>query len=82
MILPTKYMHENKSLIKIGAQILLLLEDTSSVSLLWSKYKKLEMYQHDDPTINFDLFVAGLDFLYIINCIKFESGVVRKEIYD
>jgi hypothetical protein len=76
MILPTKRLPEERSLIGIGGEVLGLLNEKKTVSSLWDEFKRL---RHDrDAPITFDWFVLALDFLFMMNAITSERGLVWK----
>lgn len=76
MILPGKHLSQKKSLIGLGAEILTLIGDGISVSELWEKLKTKTDKANE---INFDWFVLSLSFLYAINALKLENGVILME---
>lgn len=76
MILPTKHIREDRSLIGIGAEILFLLNMPKTVSALWNDIQKNRQAIELASTISFDWFVLALDFLYSINAINFSKGKV------
>lgn len=72
MILPTKHLSVSRSLIGIGAEVLLLLERSQNISSLWYKIKIM-------PNVRtFENFTLALDFLFMINAIKLEGGYIKK----
>lgn len=74
MILPTKHLPENHSLIGVGATILLLLDkQDSTVSGLWDAFKQ---FRGEQKMISFDWFVMGLDLLFMLNAIDIKKGVI------
>lgn len=79
MILPTKYLTSERSLIKIGADILKLLSEPKTVSRLWDDLKQLNNHS---ALIKYEWFVLALDFLYIINVVTFERDKVWRVSYD
>lgn len=75
MILPTKHINEEFSLLGLGGSIIRHLEGREmTVSLLWEEYNSCL----DGATpVSFDWFVLSLDFLYSINAIELKQGVIR-----
>lgn len=71
MILPTKYLSSERSLIKIGADIIKFLNEPKTVSRLWEEVKHSSY-----SVIKYEWFVLALDFLYCIKAINFESDKV------
>jgi len=71
MILPTKHMDMSRSLIGLGAEILLYIERPQTVSTLWQKAKLLNGMR------TFETFTLTLDFLYMVGIIEFEDNFIR-----
>ena len=70
MILPTKHVTLDKSLIGAGAIILPLLKEPRTTTSLWEEVKKA-------PQIgSYGRFVLILDFLYSINTIDIVEGLL------
>lgn len=72
MILPTKHISSNNSLLGVGAKILSHLNYPRTVASLWSDLCKA-------PEIaTFERFVLGLDLLYILGTIELREGILYK----
>lgn len=77
MILPTKHLPENHSLIGVGATVLLLLErQGATVSGLWDSFKE---YRGEKTMVSFDWFVMGLDLLFMLDTIEIQRGVIVRK---
>ena len=72
MIIPNKTIRLQNSLLGMGAQILSELHASETVSSLWEKIKKSKEIN------SFEKFILTLDFLFILNLINFEDGVLLK----
>ena len=72
MIIPNKNIRLRNSLLGMGTQILSELYTSETVSSLWEKIKKSKEIN------SFEKFILTLDFLFIMNLIKFEDGVILK----
>ena len=82
MILPTKKLRPQNSLIYVGSSVLVLLDDPKTVSRLWEEFQSqrkrdLSIEVCDVP---FDWFVLGLNLLYLMGAIDLSSGRVVKVI--
>lgn len=77
MLLPTKNLHEEKSLIKIGGRIIKFLEKPKTVSRIWNEYT-CHQNENDLPTVTFDRFILAIDFLYMIGAIELDRGRLRR----
>jgi hypothetical protein len=72
MILPTKHISADYSLVGVGALLLRHLKRPQTVTLLWSTVC-------EEPTVsNFDRFILTLDFLYTIGAIELEDNLLRR----
>lgn len=76
MILPTKHLSQERSLIGIGGEVLGLLNENKTVSALWHDFKRFRTER--GLTISFDWFVLALDLLFMMNAIKSEKGRLRR----
>ena len=77
MLMPTKHIKTENALIGVGAEVLGLLERDKTVSALFRDLQNWRR-ENDLTTIYFDWFLLSLDFLYSIDAIRFESGVLKK----
>lgn len=73
MILPSKHIPEEQSLLGTGAIILLNLETAQTVSSLWEKAK------HATNIGTYERYISTLNFLYIMGAIKLENGLIMQE---
>ena len=70
MIQPTKHLSIKKCLLGSGYVILEELRQSNTVSSLWEKVKKLP------EIMTYEKYVLTLAFLYSINLIKYENGLL------
>jgi ABC-three component (ABC-3C) system Middle Component 6 len=74
MILPTKHISTDQSLLGVGAIILVKLGTPRTVTGLW------ENVREHDAVGTFERFVLALDLLYIIGVVRHSGGmIVRNE---
>jgi hypothetical protein len=78
MILPTKRITHDRSLLGIGAEILTLLDKPKTVSRVWDELKSRRMNKKFAPIVIYDWFILALDVLYMLNAIHFEKGVLLR----
>lgn len=72
MILPTKYLNENETLLNVGAIILKHLGEDSLLSKLWENVKL-------EPSVgNYERFVLALDLLYILGAVEIKNNKMHK----
>jgi hypothetical protein len=73
MILPTKHISADQSLLGVGAILLADLRHPTTVSALWDKVKK-------HPSVgSYERYVLTLDLLYALGAVAFENGLLRRE---
>lgn len=75
MILPTKFIEEEDTLLQVGIDLLEILGKQLDVAILWQKAK-------DIPSIEtYERFILGLDLLFCFGLIDIENNViVRKKL--
>ena len=73
MILPTKYISTDQTLLNAGGVLLGALVTPITVSGLWEKVRSA-------PEIgNFERFVLCLDMLYILGAVTLSTGMLRRK---
>lgn len=77
MILPTKHIRLDRSLLGLGADLLRLLNEERTVSSLWDAVTKRRQ-QVGAPNVSFDWFVLAIDFLYAAGAVELLDGRVRR----
>lgn len=80
MILPTKYLPENKCLLSVGSRVLELLEEPKSISRIW--YELGNQFENGSQSWNYDWFILALDFLYCIGAIIYERELLWRNEND
>lgn len=78
MILPTKRISEGRSLIRIGGDVLSLLDDPKTVSRLWDEFQQMRKMKTASLQVTYDWFVLALDLLYMLNAVSFHMGLVKR----
>ena len=72
MILPSKHLEIDDSLLGIGARIIDLLPRPSTVTSLW------ERIRGEPAARNFDRFSLALDLLYAMGAVDIQNGMLRR----
>lgn len=73
MILPTKHITPERSLLGVSALILQYLNHPQTLSRLWDQVRSL-------PVIgSYDRFILALDLLYLMEAITFDEGLLRRK---
>jgi len=74
MILPTKNISKENSLLWIGGAILSILDRPSDISKLWDKLKVRTRIN------SFEYYVLALDLLFITGTIDIENNRISKRV--
>lgn len=72
MILPTKHISVENSLIGLGGIVLQHIGQPIPVSLLWDEVRELP------EVATFERFTLSLDLLFIMNIIEFRDNKIRR----
>lgn len=72
MILPTKHIAPENSLLGIGALLLVLLAQEQTVTRLWDRARIA------NTVLTFPRFVLALDVLFAVGAIELTDGVLRR----
>ncbi len=78
MILPTKRLSQDRSLLYVGAEILRLVDEPKTVSRLWQELQSARSAQTRLAQVTYDWFVLALDLLFLINAVRVERGRIEK----
>lgn len=70
MILPTKHIRLDRSLIGLGGEILGLLTTPFTISGLWDEIRRSRSKDRKLSPVSYSWFILCLDFLFIIGAIK------------
>jgi len=72
MILPTKYIRENRTLLCAGSVVLLEARRRHTVTSLWEKVRA-------NPSVaSYERFIMALDLLYCLGLIQLDDGIVKR----
>ena len=72
MILPTKHLELNDSLLGGGSVVLSHLNRALTISALWEKVRR------ESDIGNFQRYTLILDFLFAIGAIEISEGMIRR----
>ncbi|MCF6268646.1 MAG: hypothetical protein L3J41_02950 [Melioribacteraceae bacterium] len=78
MIMPSKHINFSQSLLGFGSYILSKLNTPKTIDDLWKEYQfdlKNELYM---ASHSFDSLVLTLIFLYGVNTIEEQNGIIKK----
>lgn len=76
MILPTKHIKTERALLGVGAELLGFIKKEVTVSQVWDSFR-LSRNQCIAP-ITYDWFILALDFLFAINAVSYEKGLLMR----
>jgi hypothetical protein len=72
MILPSKHIRLDNSLIGVGAEIIKRIKSPQTVSQLWIDVRNL-------PGVRtFERFTLSLDLLFALGAIEFQEGLLQR----
>jgi hypothetical protein len=74
MILPGKHLKQERSLLGVGNEILATIKGGDTVSELWERVQEARS-AHASP-LSFDWFILSLSFLYAIDAIGYNQGIL------
>lgn len=78
MILPTKHLPEDRSLVGVGSDILKHLREPRAVSELWAQVRSARAPAQGEPGIGYDTFILALTFLHMIFAIDLRDGLIHQ----
>ena len=73
MLLPTKHIRIERSLLGVGADILHLLDEPKTVSRLWDDFQELRG-RMTMRRVTFDRFTLAIALLFSLNTLEFKRG--------
>lgn len=73
MLLPTKHLRDDRTLLAVGADVLRLLAEPKTVSRLWDELQK-HRTEESLSAVSYDWFVLALDFLFALGLVDFQRG--------
>lgn len=82
MIVPTKGITPQRSLIAVGAQVLEILDMPLTVSQAWARLRQWRQSHGHYSPVPFWWFVLALDLLYSLGAIEFDDEVLVKRRAD
>jgi len=80
MILPGKHLKPDRALLSIGGEILTVMGETSTVSVLWDEVRVLRSKREDTSPLPFDWFLLALTLLYTISAIDMRGELLIKKV--
>lgn len=78
MILPTKHLSPQRSIISVSSEVFELIGRHSTVSSIWNNLQEKHKVSLRIGDVPFDWFILALDFLFILGAIEEKKGVIMK----
>lgn len=73
MILPTKFIEEEDTLLSVGIDLLSILGQERKITHLWDRAKNI-------PSIEtYERFILGLDLLFCFGLIDIENNLIMRK---
>jgi hypothetical protein len=82
MILPSKKLRPQNSLIYIGGTVLTILDQPKTVSQVWEEFKSryVKKAAPNASIITYDWFVLALDLLFTLGTVELLEGRLRRRL--
>lgn len=78
MILPTKHLSPERSLLAIGAEVVSILNEPKTISRVWEELVKTRSGPKGRALVPYGWFVLSLDLLFILGAIECHAGHVAR----
>ena len=72
MIMPSKHIDASRAILGVGATLLQHLGHPKTVTALWENVRNISYIG------TFERFTLALDFLYMIDAVDFENGLLQR----
>lgn len=76
MILPGKHMRDDRALISVGADVLSVLHEASSVSQVWDGVRQARATRGGQASLPFDWFIMALTLLFAMGAIEWDGDLI------
>lgn len=78
MILPTKHLSANRSLISVASEVFELIDKKSTISSMWNdlQEKHKSLLRHGD--VPYDWYILALDLLYMMGLIEVRNSFIKR----
>jgi hypothetical protein len=79
VILPSKHIPPNRSLISVAAEVHEFIVAKSTVSSIWNELNEMLSKSMRAGEISYDWFILSLDLLFLLGFIENESGFIKRK---
>ena len=74
MILPTKHLRADRTLLSVGGEIHSIIDEPKTVSRVWEEFSTSRIRAEGRAPVSYDWFVLSLDLLFMLGAVAFEDG--------
>lgn len=78
MILPSKHVRIERSLLGVGAEILRTLDRPQTMAALWDKMRQSSNSDERASALNYSWFILALDLLFMLGLVAFRQGLIQR----
>lgn len=78
MIVPTKGVRPERSLLYVAAQVLRDLDGATTVSGAWEALARRRRDEGQEAPVTFDWFVLALDLLHALGAVELSNGLLTR----
>ena len=76
MILPTKHLSVERSLLTIAIDVLSMTGESKTMSRLWEEFSTSRSRESGRAPVSYEWFILSLDLLFLLDAIDFAGGRV------
>ncbi len=76
MITPSKHLTPGRDLLSVGAVVIAVITEPTTVSELWERFQ--DKNRSMEQLLSFDWFTLALCFLFAVNALTLEHGVLAR----
>lgn len=74
MILPTKHLRADRTLLSVGGEIHSIIDEAKTVSRVWEEFSTSRSRAEGRAPVSYEWFVLSLDLLFVLGAVAFEDG--------
>ena len=78
MILPTKRLPQDRALLAVGADVLVMLDRPQTISKLWDDLKRKRGERAASAPLPFDWFLLSITLLFALGAVDLREGRLHK----
>ena len=78
MILPSKHVPIDRSLLGVGAKILKKLDTPQTVAAIWDAMRNNQNHDADSFVLSYSWFILALNLLHLLGLVDLEKGLIQK----